>query len=275
MSYKIVADSSANVFKLENTCFECVPLKIITDKEYVDNAELDVRVMVDEVKKYKGRSGTSCPNVNDWIEAFDNHDVVFGVSITSKLSGSYNAGRLAMEQYMDENPGKNVYIVDSLSAGGQLKLIIDKLKVLLDSGLSFEEVKAGIEDYNSHLHTVFSLESLANLARNGRVNPAVAAAVNALGIRVIAEACEGEIKQINKCRGEKKAIKMIYEEMKKKGYKGGKVAVSHTFNENACLKLKELILNDYPNCDMQILDNGALCSFYAEEGGFIVGFEDY
>lgn len=275
MTYKIVADSSANVFHLDDTNFQCVPLKIITDKEYIDNADLNVREMVDEVKKYKGRSGTSCPNINDWIEAFDNHDLVFGVSITSKLSGSYNAARLALEQYSEENPGKKVHIVDSLSAGGQLKLTIDKLKELLEQGLSFEEVRDQIEDYNTHLHTVFSLESLTNLARNGRVNPAVAAAVNALGIRVIAEARDGQIEQINKCRGEKKAIKIIYEEMKKHGFKGGKVAVSHTFNENACLKLKELILADYPLCDMQILENGALCSFYAEEGGFIVGFEDY
>ncbi len=275
MTYKIVADSSANTFHLEDTPFSCVPLKIITDKEYTDNEYLNIRQMVDEVKKYKGKSGTSCPNINDWIESFEDYDQVFAVAITSKLSGSYNAGRLAMEQYKEEHPDKKVHIVDSLSAGGQLKLIIDKLKELLDSSLSFEEVKDQIEEYNTHLHTVFSLESLTNLARNGRVNPAVAAAVNALGIRVIAEAKEGEIQQINKTRGEKKAIKMIYEEMKKRGFKGGKVAVSHTFNENACLKLKEYILNDFPSCDMQILSNGALCSFYAEEGGFIVGFEDF
>ena len=61
MTYKIVADSSANVLELPGADFTSVPLKIVTkDKEYVDDAGLDVEAMVAEIRDTRGRSSTAC-----------------------------------------------------------------------------------------------------------------------------------------------------------------------------------------------------------------------
>ena len=105
MRYKIVADSSANLYEINDENFTSVPLKIITDeREYVDVKGTDLAEMVDYLQGYKGRSTTSCPNVHDWLEAFGDADVIFGVAITSNLSGSYASAVRAREEYLAEHP---------------------------------------------------------------------------------------------------------------------------------------------------------------------------
>ena len=138
---KIVADSSANVLELNETDFASVPLKIITDeKEFIDTEELDVDTMVSFFDSYKGRSKTSCPNPNDWLSAFGDADEVFCVAITSGLSGSYNAACAAKQMYEAEYEDRRVFVIDSLSAGPELKLIIEKLNEMICADMPFEEI---------------------------------------------------------------------------------------------------------------------------------------
>ena len=70
VDFKIVSDSSSDVLSLEKVVFESAPLKIQTaEKEYVDDANLDVEQMASELLKYSGKSGSACPSVGDYIEA--------------------------------------------------------------------------------------------------------------------------------------------------------------------------------------------------------------
>lgn len=276
MSYRMTADSSSNMFALEGMDFACAPMKIITrEKEYIDNPGLDVAQMVADLRAYKGTSGTSCPNVHDWLEAFGDAENVFAVTITSGLSGSYNAARQAAEDYMQEHPGRKVCVYDSLSAGPELRMIAEKTREGVLAGREFEQIEADTREYMTHLHTLFALQSLNNLARNGRVNPAVAKVAGVLGICVVGKASdEGTLQQVHKCRGEKRAIETLYAEMKLMGYGGGRVCMGHCLNEGVAERLKALILADYPEAEIFIEPTTALCSFYAEKDGIIVGFED-
>lgn len=275
MSIKIVSDSAANVLTLPGAEYTSVPLKIITAQaEYVDDSMLDVRRMVDEIRATKGKSGTSCPNIHDWLQAFGDAVQVFAVTITSNLSGSCAAAREAAQEYQGQHPERSVHVVDTLSAGPEMRLIIEKLQELSEKGLPFLQIRDRIEEYRKRTHLLFSLESLTNLARNGRVNPAVAKIAGVLGIRVVGQASDvGTLQQLHKCRGEKKALETLFQIMKEKGYAGGKTRIAHCFNPDAAKKLKEAILEAFPNGDVQIEPTTALCSFYAEEGGLMIGFE--
>ena len=118
MNTKIVVDSSASLYTLQGVDFECVPLKIITDDaEYLDNGTMDALGMAQTLRTYKGKTSTSCPNVSDWLAAYEGADEVYAITITGTLSGSYNAAQLAAEEYQQENPGKRVFVLDSLSTG--------------------------------------------------------------------------------------------------------------------------------------------------------------
>lgn len=276
MEQKIVADSSANLFSLPEVPFSSVPLKIITAQaEYVDDARLDVEAMVNEIKETKGKSGTSCPNVHDWLQAFGDAREIFAITITSNLSGSCAAARQAKEQYEEEHPGSQVCVLDSLSTGPEMRLIVERLKELILEGKPFQKIKEAIRAYQSHTHLLFSLQSLTNLARNGRVSPIVAKVAGVLGIRLVGAASqEGTLQPLHKCRGEKKTLETILSEMKNRCFNGGRVRIAHCFNLEAARQLKDLILSSFPSSDVQIEPCGALCSFYAERGGLLVGFAD-
>ena len=275
MNFKIVSDSSSNVLTYDRLPFSSAPLKVVAgDKEYIDNTELDLAGMVDDLKKYKGKSGTSCPNVQEWLDAFDDADVVFCVTITKNLSGSYNAAMQACREYMEEHPDRKAYVFDSLSAGPELGMIIDKTCELIEQGLSFEEIRDTVLDYHNHCHTLFCLQSMNNLARNGRVNPAVAKIATALGIRVVGDAVGGQLNPTWKPRGEKKALQVILEQMEVRGlFDGALVRIAHCFNPNAANELKDMIQKKYPNCKFIIEQTTALCSYYAEVGGLIIGYQ--
>lgn len=271
----IVADSSANLFQSDCGDFMPVPLKILAgEKEYVDNEALDVASMLTDLREYKGRSSTACPSVGDWLQAFGDAEEVYGVSLTSHLSGCYNAACIAAEEYMAEHPDRKVFILDSLSTGPELELLIEKYRELIESGHSFDAIQQKIIEYLKQTHLLFSLESLSNFAKNGRVSPALAAAANLLGIRIVGRASNaGELEPLHKSRGEKRAIKQLWDCMQQSGYAGGKVRIRHSDNRNSAEMLSGEILSNYPDADIQIGVNRGLCSYYAEKGGILVGFE--
>ena len=109
---------------------------------------------------------------------------------------------------------------------------------------------------------------------NGRVNPIVAKICGVLGLRVVGKAGDkGTLEVTGKARGEKNALAHIFSDMKKNGYKGKKVRIHHATNENAAVSLKDLIRSEYPEADILICKTRGLCSFYAELGGLLVGYE--
>ena len=272
---KIVADSSANLMELKTVAFDAAPMKVITaQREFVDDRNLDLDEMIGFFKSYKGRSQSSCPNPEDWLTTFGDAEDVFCVAITSGLSGSYNAACIAKEMYETEHPGRRVFVIDSLSAGPELTLLVEKLEELVVAGKSFEEICAYMPEYQKKTGLLFMLESLNNFAANGRVSPAVAKIAGVLGIRIVGKASDaGTLEPTDKCRGEEKSLKTILKHLKESGLKTGKVILAHCLNEPAANTLKHMIETDLPGVAVKIGINLGLCSFYAEKGGLLVGFE--
>ncbi len=275
MKYKIVVDSSADIRTLADVDFSFAPLKTnIGDRIFVDDANLDVMEMVDALRAYKGRTTTACPNTEEYLEAFGDADRVFCITISGNLSGSFNAARLAKEQYEEENPGKKVHVIDSLSAGCELAMIAEKLREMICEKLDFERMVEKITAYHDKLGTMFVLQSVHNLANNGRVSPAIAALVGMLGIRMVGKASDvGTLELTDKCRGDKRALAQLYKTMKEMGFAGGLVRIHHCANETNAKLLSDHILKDFPAAKIIVGKLGGLCSYYAEYGGMIVGFE--
>lgn len=275
MNIKIITDSAANMHRLDGVDFASVPLTIVTnEKEYVDNASLDVEQMVADLRTYKGKSGTACPGVGDWLCAFGDAKEVYCVTIISTLSGSYNAALTAKKQYEEENPGRRVFVLDSYSAGSEMKLLVEKLKELVLAGKDYDTICKEITEYKEkHTCLVFCLGSLRNLANNGRVNPAVAAISGIIGIRVIGDVSEeGQLHPTDKARGEKKALTTIFDNMKRLGYAGGQVIIDHCFAEDTANALRDVIHSEFPDALVRVEKTTGLCSFYAEKGGLMIGF---
>ena len=273
MSIKLVLDSAADLTGMDGIAFAVAPLKVCTaEREFVDHESASASDMVNYLYSYKGRSSTSCPNTSDWLTAFGDAEEIVCITITGGLSGSYNSACTAKEIYEDSHPGARVLVFDSLSAGPEIALKAEKVAAMIRVGESMDSIQAMLNSYSTEI--VFVLESLRNFANNGRVGKAAAAATGIFGIRALGRASEeGTLEVLDKVRGETKALHAVVETMIRYGYKGGKIRIDHCFADAVVEKLQALIRESYPNADILIRPTRVLCSYYAEKGGYLVGFE--
>ena len=273
--FRIAADSSCNLLALDGADFVSVPLTIRTDaEEFRDDASLDVDAMVAALRATKGRSYSACPNIAQWEDAFGERGDVIAFTITSGLSGSYNAACAAKEICRQRDPSRRIHVVDSLSAGPEIALLIEKALSETRAGADFDGVRRAVQEYRERTRLLFALESMHNLAQNGRVNRLVATMAGVLGIRAVGQAsAEGTLEMLGKARGARRTRQLMLSEMERLGYRGGSARIGHCQNETLALEIRDEIRQRFPAADAQIHPLRGLCSYYAERGGIMLGFE--
>ena len=279
MTWKIVADSGCDYRQLANpaidTEFISVPLKIqVANQVFVDDANLDIDQMMETMYATSEASKSACPSPDDYLKAFEGAKHIFVVTITGTLSGSQNSAQLAKNLYLEDHPEAHIHVIDSLSAGGEVDLLVEKLNELIDQGLSFDEVVKAITDYQTKTKLLFVLAKVDNLVKNGRLSKLIGAVVGLLNIRMVGEAsATGTLDLLQKARGPKKSLQAAFEELLKGGYAGGRIVMAHRSNEKFCQQLSELVREKYPQAAISIVPTSGLCSFYAEDGGLLMGYE--
>ncbi|MBP3713543.1 MAG: DegV family protein [Bacilli bacterium] len=274
--FKIVVDSSSNLtkdyIKDEEVGFAIAPLTIRVDgKDYVDDGTIDPKDLLQAVHSYEGKSTTSCPSPAVYEEAYEDAENVIVVTISSKMSGSFNAAYVASIASEDTR----VHVVDSKGTAGSLVLIVDKAYELIKAGKSMDEIEEEIEAYNNSRHLLFVLNSFENLIKAGRMNKVVAFVATTIGIKPICEAYEGEIKTAKKARTIKKAFitlkDMIAERVTDYSQRQCIIAYCEGDEESANF-MKKLIEEAYNFKVVRTMPNTLLCSYYALEGSLTVAF---
>lgn len=279
MTWKIVADSGCNLVTLDqlpaHVAFERVPLTLqIGSQLFIDDEGMAIDEMLELLKTTKAAATSACPSPDAYMKAFEGADKIVVVTITGALSGSHNSAQLAKSMYLEDYPDAQIHIIDSLSAGGEMDLLVQKLQDLVVSGLSFDEVVAAITAYQDKTKLIFALAKVDNLVKNGRLNKVLGKVIGLLNIRMVGEAsAEGKLELLQKAKGQKKSVSASYDEMIKAGYQGGRVVIAHCRNDKICQQLEELIKQSYPQAEIQVVPTSGLCSFYAEEGGILMGYE--
>ncbi|HEL2384161.1 TPA: DegV family protein [Streptococcus suis] len=277
--WKIVADSGCDYRHLKNlapdTEFISVPLTIqVGDQAFVDDANLDIDHMMNVMEASKSAAGSACPSPQAYQAAFEGAENIFVITITGGLSGSFNAARVARDMFVEEHPEVNIHLIDSLSAGGEMDLIVDEINRLIAAGLEFEELVQAITTYQENSKLLFVLAKVDNLVKNGRLSKLVGTVVGLLNIRMVGEASsEGKLELLQKARGHKKSIVAAFEEMKKAGYNGGRIVMAHRNNDKFFQQFSELVKSTFPNAIVDQVATSGLCSFYAEDGGLLMGYE--
>lgn len=280
---KIITDSSCDLKEIrlvydrngEVVQFAKAPLTIcIGERQFVDDDSLDVAEMMKFMKAYDGASSSACPAPGVWCEAFAGADEIYVITLTSALSGTYNSAVVAREMELEQHPEKKIHVIDSLSTGPEMELLVRRLLQEIGEGGSFEEITEHITAYQKRTKLSFVLHSVDNLVKNGRVSRLAGFAASVLGISIIGRASrKGELEMVTKCRGNNKTACSVLAEMKVQGYDGGLVSITHCFNEKAALQLREKIQKEYPSAEISIMETRGLCSYYAEEEGMLIGYE--
>ena len=275
MNTKIVVDSSASLYTLQGVDFECVPLKIITDDaEYLDNGTMDALGMAQTLRTYKGKTSTSCPNVSDWLAAYEGADEVYAITITGTLSGSYNAAMAAREMVLEELPEKKIFVLDTLSCSGALAGAAELANKLIGEDQTFDDICFALKKFADSTHILFALASFDNLAKNGRVNRVVGFIAGRLNMRVLGRRTpDGKIDFYFKTRGETRVLAKILEQMDEDKYDGvHPVLISECGNQTAAQLLHHGIAAKWPGAPVKIVPCSGLCSFYAQDQGIIITY---
>ncbi len=279
MIWNIVSDSSCDLcmsdFPECGVHFETVSLRLLVgEREFIDNDNLETSELLAAMAAEKTASSTACPSPAAFARAFEKGEKTVCFTISSNLSGTYNAAVLARDMVLEEHPEKQICVIDSKATAGAMILLIRRARELMEAGGEFEEICAQLRIYQAALRTCFTLENFDNLIKNGRMRPLVGTLLHSLGIHVVAEATpQGTIHVSGKARGEVKTFQVITALMKEsKDCAGADVVICHCENLTGALKLKEQILNDLPVKSVEVLPCRGLTTFYAMEKGLIIGY---
>lgn len=274
MKYKIVVDSSSDLtndyIKDEHVGFEVVPLTINVDKDnFVDDCNLNVDEMLDAMHSCKSKATSACPSCGSFCESFKEAEYVICITMTSKLSGTYNSAYLG-----SKDCGGRVHVVDSKATAGVMCLLVDKAYELIKKDLSFERICELLEEYKNSLNLLFVLDTFENLVKAGRMSKIAAFVANALYIRPLCMAKEGVIDVYEKPRTRKGALNRLVETIGTlcKNMENKKCIISHCKSKEDAEKLKLMIESQYNFKEVMISEMRGLCSFYALENGIIVSF---
>jgi DegV family protein with EDD domain len=278
MSMRIVADSCCDVSPEveKQTGIELVPLTIqIGDKEYRDDKNLDIDGLIEDMKNSPIAPKTACPSPQDFIESYKGDGSVFVVTLSSALSGTYRSAMMAKDIFLEEVENKFIHVFDSLSASVGETLVSLHISELINKGLKEMEIVEKVNAYIKDMRTFFTLKSLDNLVKSGRVSHFVAKVSSILSVKpIMAENGEGQIEVHEKVVGAKRVFKRLVEVIGERGQnlEDKVLGIAHCNALESALAFKEEVLKRYNFKDIVIVRTGGISSVYANEGGLIIAF---
>ena len=245
----------------------------VGEHDYVDDPSLDTAAFLDAMEGSEAPSRTSCPSPQAWLEQFEKAEQSIALTISSNLSGSYNSAMTAKQMAQERAPEKKIAVLDSLSTGPEVTLCVEKIRALIEAGEEFSGVVEKAQAQLKETRIAFALCSFHNLVKNGRMSRlagVLARRLNMWGIGIGSE--EGTIAIKGKVRGSAKAIALLVQDMKERGFRGGRVIITHCQNLELAQKLQSKILELWQSAKVSIMPTRGLCSYYAERNGLIVGY---
>lgn len=273
---KLIIDSSSNMKSDPDHNVEVVPLTIsFGGKDYIDDQNLNIREFLNDMNQNQVAGKTTCPSIQAWLNALEGTEKAIIITMTSGMSGTFSSALQAKTMYEEKHPTSQIIVVDSRSAGPELTIVLHGIEKMIQGDIRFVDLEEVIAKFRMRTHLLFILQSLHNLSLNGRVSPVVAKVAGLLKINLIGTASkEGKLEPLTKARGMKKAMRELLKYMKDDNYHGGEVIIDHCENEKDAEIIKDKILAEYPDAQVTIRPMRGLCSFYAEEGGIMVGFHE-
>ena len=278
----ILADSCCDLSPelLKKTQAKIAPLTItIDDTHYVDDGTVDIPPYLAAMKASKNPVRFACPSPDLYAEDIRaTEGDCFIVTLSAKLSGSHNAASLGVQLAQEDMPEKKVHVFDSESASAGETYIALMIHDLIAAGKSFEQIVELVEEKIRSMHTLFVLDSLDNLVKNGRISKTVALLANVLSIRLLmSDDGHGAIKNISKARGIKGALGQMVETCRK--HTEGLAAASQRLVISYCncperaRQVRDMIREKCPAIGEIIMTpTSALSSMYANDGGIVIAY---
>ncbi len=275
MERKVIVDSCVDTNDEIKDYFDTVPLSILIDDEEIIDDDLDQGFLLKKLADAKDSIKTACPSPEKYLEKMKEYKESFVVTLSAKLSGSYNSAVLASNLFIEKNSDKFTHVFNTKSASSGETLVALKIKELLDKNLDREEIIKKTNEYIEKMQTLFVLESYEVLKKTGRLSNIKAGLLNILNIApIMGSTEEGYIQVIKKVRGKKKALKKLVDIIGNYDvdYQNTILAISHCNAEEKAFMLKEDIEKKYSFKDIKIFETRGISTVYASDGGIVLSF---
>lgn len=278
MSFKIVVDSCCDLTAQmrREPCFVKVPLSIHSNGSiFVDDDTLDQADLLWAMKQSEDAPSTACPSPQAYLDAFQGDaEDIYVVTLSALLSGSHNSAEQARVLLEEEHPEKNIHVFNSCSASSGEVLAALKIQELAAAGMPFKRVVREVEQFIYQMQTLFVLESLENLRKNGRLTKVQAMITGALRIKLLMGATpEGEICKLGQALSMKQALSRLVDRIAADpAHKGRTIAICHCNCLDRAFQVKQQI---EANCQAEkilILEAGGITTVYANAGGIVVAY---
>lgn len=278
MGFSIVVDSCCDLTQemRADPVFRVIPLTIrVEGQDYVDDYQLDTSLLLRAMKESQGPSSSNCPAPGDYLDAFRAAEGdIYVVTLSALLSGSHNSARQGAALFREEQPERNIHIFNSCSASaGEVALAL-KIRELAGSGLDFREVVRQADQTIREGNTLFVLENLDNLKKNGRLTRVQAMLTGALRIKlVMGSTPEGEICKHAQALSVKQALsKMVELICGDERHRGKTLVIAQCLCPERAERLKELVEKSCNFSRVLVTATRGLSSYYANTGGIVAAY---
>ncbi len=281
MNIQLIADSccDATPEMVNEWGLRRAPLIVQVDgTDYCDDGTADIPGMVAHMAEIKEAAGSACPSPQAYAALMKDADEAMVVTLSAKLSGSYQSACMARDMVLAEYPDKKIHVFDSKSAAAGETRIIMLLHELIKSGLPFERIVVRAQSFIRSMHTAFVVEDLGNFIKNGRIKRLPGMMASALSLcPVLSDDGDGDIRAVKKARGVQKALASMVETIAEltaaRPSKSTTLVLVHVLCEKRAQAVKDAILMKCQAIrEVITVPAGALSAMYANRGGMITAF---
>ncbi|MDQ7092375.1 DegV family protein [Desulfosporosinus sp. PR] len=277
MDYRIVMDSGCDLNQEveKQIPLRLVPLSLVLGEHHFLDENLNLKSFLEEMRNTETALQTASPSPNSFLQWFDEAENTFVVTLSSKISSTYNNAVLAKTMFLEHQASRFIHVFDSLTASVGETLVGLKIVELARNNLKNYEVVERVNQYIQDMNTFFLLDSLEHLIKSGRLSRFSGTLATWLSIKpILGGSDEGTIDLIEKVRGSKKAFQRFVDIIGEKGERleDKILGIAHCNCLDKAVLLKEEVQKRYRFKDVIIVEMGATISAYADEGGLLVAY---
>ena len=266
------ADINEEIVNSENCTLSCVPLNLqVENTVYIDDENLDKKKYLEHFESVPTAVKTSAPSPSLFIDKFKFGDSVLVVTLSSKLSATYQSALSAKDMYIEEYGKKFIHVFDSLTAAMGEGAVAMKIADLARIGARAPEIVEQVNEYIKNMRTFFILDKFDNLVKTGRVKPYVAKIASVLNVKPICTAFEGELKMLDKSRGFPKAMNRLIEIIKNEvpDIQNRVIGITHVEAYEKAVAMRDALLQLCPK-EIKIIECKGITTTYANRGGIVL-----
>ncbi|MDU7336896.1 MAG: DegV family protein [Clostridium sp.] len=278
MEYQIIVDSCVDfneeVFG-DPSEMKRIPFQLLIDDEALTDEGLDSDELIRKMKASKRKISTACPSLHDYLEAYKTCAVNYVVTISSRLSGSFQSAMAAKQMLEESGSDSKVYVIDSKTAAAGQTLVALQLKRMLEQQMESTQILLRMNQYIANLQTLFVPVSLNNLEKNGRIKGIQVIMSKVLHIIPILGANkEGTLELKDKARGEAQAMEKLMNLIRRDAVNMTEtvLAITHVDARAKAEELCEKIKSLFTFKEVIIFQASGLSTVYADDGGIVLSF---